>query len=270
MTRTGGNPRRRGERAAAEQPPARPAARPPREPARPPRPMPKARYRRRRLAALVAGLLLLVSLGFGARVLLYDAGLFDVEQVRVAGAVTVAEADVLEAAAVPSGAPLAGIDTGAIAARVAQLPPVEWVQVGRSWPHTVTVTITERMPVATVSTSRGPALVDRSGVVYPGTPSPGLPRLTTSPRTGDPATLAAVTVLTALPDALRAQVETAGATIADPGAPAQVTLRLAGDREVRWGTPERAAEKVTALVALLTQPGQIFDVTSPDLPTIRR
>jgi cell division protein FtsQ len=269
MTRPGGIPRPRGgERAVVE----RPVARPPRGAERSvPRPVSMQRYRRRRAAAAaLAAVLLLVGLGFGVRVLLYDAGLFDVEQVQVAGAVTVPEADVLAAAAVPTGVPLAAVDTAAIATRVAQLPPVESVHVGRSWPHTVTVTLTERVPVATVSTYQGPALVDRSGVVYRGVPGPGLPRLTTAPRSGDPATFAAVAVLAALPDALRAQVETAGVTIASPGAPGQVTLRLAGDKEVRWGVPERAEEKVAALTALLTQPGQVYDVTSPDLPTIRR
>jgi cell division protein FtsQ len=261
-----GRARRDGERAVAE----RPAARPPREPERPFGPAVMARYRRRRLAALLIGLLLVVGLGFGARVLLYDAGLFDVEGVEVTGIVTVPAADVLAAAAVPTGAPLASIDTNAVATRVAGLPPVESVYVGRSWPHTVTVTVTERTPVATVSTSQGPALVDRSGVVYRGAPTPGLPRLTTTPRTGDPATLAAVAVLTSLPDALRPQVETAGASVVAPGAPGQVTLRMAGGKEVRWGTPERADEKVAALTALLTQPGTVYDVTSPDLPTIRR
>jgi cell division protein FtsQ len=230
----------------------------------------KERYRRRRLAALLVGLLLLVGLGFGVRVLLYDAGLFDVEAVEVTGAVTVPQADVLAAAALPTGAPLASVDTEAVATRVAALPPVESVYVGRSWPHTVTVTVTERVSVATASTSQGPVLVDRSGVVYRGAPAPGVPRLTTTPRSGDPATLAAVAVLTSLPDALRSQVETAGASVVVPGAPGQVTLRLAGNKEVRWGAPERAGEKAVALTALLTQPGTVYDVTSPDLPTIRR
>jgi cell division protein FtsQ len=267
VTGQDGTPGRRGgERAVAE----RPAPRPPREPARLSRPVSQARYRRRRLAALLTAALLLVGLGFGVRVLLYDAGLFEVEQVRVAGAVTVPEADVVAVAAVPSGGPLAAVDTAAVATRVAQLPPVESVQVGRSWPHTITVTITERVPVATGSTAKGPVLVDRSGVVYRGAPTPGLPRLTTAPRSDDPATLAAVAVLTALPDALRAQVETAGATVTAPGAPSQVTLRMVGGKEVRWGAPERAAEKAIALTALLTQPGQVYDVASPDLPTIRR
>lgn len=257
----------RGDRALAE----RPVGRPPRDPERiPPRPVSKERYRRRRLAALLAGLLLVVGRGFGARVLLYDAGLFDVELVEVAGAVTLPQADVLAAADVPAGAPLAAVDTAAVATRVAGLPPVESVHVGRSWPHTITVTVTERVPVATVSTSQGPALVDRSGVVYRGAPAAGLPRLTTTPRTGDPATLAAVAVLTSLPDGLRAQVETAGASVVAPGAPGQVTLRMAEGKEVRWGTPDRGEEKAVALAALLTQPGTVYDVTSPDLPTIRR
>lgn len=264
MTRPG-----RGRRAVAE----RPATRSPREPERPPplpRPVSKERYRRRRLAAVLAAVLLLVGLGFGARVLLYDAGLFDVELVEVTGTVAVSQADVLAAAAVQPGGPLAAVDTEAVATRVAALPAVESVSVGRSWPHTVTVAVTERVPVATVSTSQGPALVDRSGVVYRGSPGPGLPRLTTTPRSGDPATLAAVAVLASLPDALRAQVETAGAAVVAPGAPGQVTLGLVDGKEVRWGTPERAEEKAVALTALLTQPGTVYDVTSPDLPTIRR
>ena len=59
---------------------------------------------------------------------------------------------------------------------------------------------------------------------------------------------------------------------------------VAGDQAVRWEgafdhrrrsdhavvTEDRAAEKAAVLVPLLTQPGRVFDVTSPDLPTIRR
>jgi cell division protein FtsQ len=253
----------------------RPAARPPRDPERlPPRPLSRARYRRRRLAALLAGLVLLIGLGFAARVLLYDAGLADIEDVQVRGASTVPVADVLAAAAVQLHTPLAAVDTGGVATRVGALPAVESVDVARSWPHTLSVTITERVPVATVDTPDGPALVNRSGVVYrPPAATPGrprLPRLDLPAARGDPATLAAVAVLTALPDAVRAQVESVSATVAVPGAPGQVTLRLDGGREVRWGAADRASEKAAVLVALLTQPGHVYDVTSPDLPTVRR
>jgi cell division protein FtsQ len=238
---------------------------------RPRWPVSPGRYRRRRLAALLVGMLLLVGLGLTGRVLLYDMGLFDVEDVRVTGAGgAVAEPDVRAAAAVAPGGPLAAVDTGAVSARVARLPAVESVRVDRSWPHTVTVEITERVPVATVDTAQGPALVDRTGIIYQAPAAGVLPRLVFPAASGDPATLAAVAVLGALPDGLRTQVETVRATVAAPGAPGQVTLGLSGGREVRWGDQNQAADKAAVLVALLTQHGRVFDVTSPALPTVRR
>ena len=54
------------------------------------------------------------------------------------------------------------------------------------------------------------------------------------------------------------------------GAPAQVTLGLADSKQVVWGTSDRGEDKARVLVPLLTEPGHVYDVTSPDLPTIRR
>jgi cell division protein FtsQ len=202
-------------------------------------------------------------------VLLYDAGLADVEDVRVTGAAVVSVPDVLAAASVSLGGPLAAVDTGAVAARVAQLPPVESVRVGRSWPNTVTIEITERVPVASVNTAQGAALVDRNGVVYRGPAVAGLPRLTGRAASGASTTLAAVAVLAALPEPVRSEVETVRAMVGVAGGPAQVVLGLTRGREVRWGAPERATEKAAVLVPLLTRTGRVYDVASPDLPTVR-
>jgi cell division protein FtsQ len=65
-------------------------------------------------------------------------------------------------------------------------------------------------------------------------------------------------------------VLTVDATVAGANVPGQVTFGLTGGRQVVWGTDDRATDKVAVLVPLLTQPGHVFDVTSPDLPTIRR
>jgi cell division protein FtsQ len=246
----------------------------------PPRPrrVSVVQYRRRRLAAALIALLLVVGLGLTARVLLYDLKLADVEQVRVTGTAAVAQKDVLDAAAVPTGAPLASVDLGAVAARVARLPAVESARVGRSWPSTVSVDITERVPVAVTHNEQGPALVDRSGVVYPGIAGPGLPTLTV-PRVGtdDPATMAAVAVLAALPAQVRTQVLTVEVPEPRDGTPPdaagqltpQITLGLTDDREIRWGAAERAADKAAVLLPLLGQSGRRYDVSSPELPTIR-
>jgi len=226
-------------------------------------------YRKRRLIAALAVVVVLVGIGFGIRALLYS-GLVDVQTVQVTGVAGVRAADVTQAAAVTTGSPLADVDTAAIAARVAALPAVANVSVGRRWPHTVTIAVTERVPVASVATARGVALVDRGGVVYPGTPPAGLPRLnfgTVGPV--DPSTDAALTALTALPDAVRKQVQTVDVTVAG-ATPGQVTFGLGQNRQVLWGTAERSADKAAVVGPLLTQPGHIYDVTSPDLPTIRR
>ncbi|WP_219417140.1 cell division protein FtsQ/DivIB [Pseudonocardia nigra] len=239
-------------------------------PARPrPRPVSPGHYRRRRLAAVLAGVLLLVGLALTGRVLLYDAGLADVEDVQVTGTAAVPVDAVLAAAAVVPGGPLAAVDTEAVAARVAELPGVATAEVARGWPNTVTIAVTERVPVATARTPDGLALVDATGVVYRAASDAELPRLTFPAATGDPATVGAVAVLTALPDTVRAQVRSVEARVARDGAPPQVTLELTEDRQVRWGAPDRAAEKSAALVPLLTQPGRVYDVASPDLPTIR-
>jgi cell division protein FtsQ len=259
----------RRERSGPEAPERR-VTREPRVPrAKPPRRSP-ATYRRRRLAAALVALTALVGIGFGVRVVLYDSGLLRVESVEVTGVTTITAADVRAAADVTTGAPLAGIDTAAIAARVAALPAVDTVAVGRSWPHTVAVAVVERVPVATVLAQRGTALVDRRGVVYAGTAPPGLPRLNFGAAgPDDPSTAAALAALAALPDAVRRQVLTIDATVA-AGAPAQVTLGLAEARQVMWGTSDRGEDKARVLVPLLTEPGRVYDVSSPDLPTVRR
>ena len=243
----------------------------------PPRPVSAEQYRRRRLAAALSALLLFVGLGLTGRVLLYDLGLADVQDVQVTGASVVPVRQVLDAAAVTPGGPLAAADLAGIASRVARLPAVESVRVGRSWPHTVAVDVTERVPVAITRNVQGPQLVDRSGVVYPGDPVPGLPTMTVpTAGTDDPATLAAVAVLAALPAQLHGEVLTVAVGVADPSRPVpaaqatnQVTVGLTGDREIHWGGPDRAAEKAAVLLPLLGQSGHRYDVSSPELPTIR-
>jgi cell division protein FtsQ len=225
-------------------------------------------YRRRRLAAAALGaLVLLVALGLGGRLLVYEAGLADVEGVTVTGALAVPVADVVAAAAVPTGVPLAAVDTGAVAARVAELPGVAGAEVRRDWPHTVTVEVTERVPVLTAATPGGLRLVDAAGVPYAGAAERfDLPRLRApAVGPGEPATVAALEVLAALDGAVRAEVDVVEVT-----ATGQITLELADDREVRWGDASRTPEKAAVLGPLLGQSGRVYDVASPDLPTIRR
>ena len=80
----------------------------------------------------------------------------------------------------------------------------------------------------------------------------------------DPATRAALQVLTALRPEVVGQV----GRIAAPSV-ASISLTLSDGRVVIWGTADRAEEKAEKLAALLTQPGRSYDMSSPDLPTVK-
>lgn len=191
---------------------------------------------------------------------------FSVRNTEVMGAVTVSDEQILELLAISDGQPLMQVDTGAAAARVASIPKVASARVQRMYPSTVRVTVTERTPVVFIDSPEGAHLLDEKGVDFEmGVPPPGVPRLVTgAPGWNDPTTLVALEVLAALPADLRFQVgEVAARSISD------VSLALLDGRVVNWGGVEKSDRKAAVTLPLLTQPGQTYDVSSPDLPTVR-
>lgn len=185
---------------------------------------------------------------------------------EVRGATTVGESEILELLAIPAGQPLMRVDTGSAAARVAAIPKVASARVQRMYPSTIRVTVTERVPVVFIDSPEGAHLLDETGIDFEmGVPPPGVPRLVTAtPGWNDPSTLAALNVLAALPPELRFQVgEVAARSISD------VSLTLVDGRVVNWGGVEKSDRKAAVTLPLLTQPGQTYDVSSPDLPTVR-
>ena len=234
----------------------------------------RARYRRRRIAAGVAvAVLVVAALGWGAW---WALGRFGpgVQEVRVTGVRAIAENDVRAAAGVDDGTSLAAVDTGAVAARVSGIPGVADVEVSRSWPHTLDVAVVERMPVALVDAPDGARLVDATGVAYRAVPSqpPRLPKLAL-PRVapGDPATAAALAVVAALPPDVRDQVD--AVQVGSGGN--TLELALTNGRRVLWGRwadsdGPTTARRAAILGPLLTREGSVYDVSSAELPTVRR
>ncbi|MDL5156889.1 cell division protein FtsQ/DivIB [Actinomycetospora termitidis] len=208
--------------------------------------------------AVVGGLVYL--LGFSP--------VFDVRGVQVDGATPETLGTVQEAAAVPPETSLLWLSTAELDARVAAIPRVASVDVRRSLPGTVTVTVTEREPVAAVPMAAGVALVDGTGFVYRTMPAPppGIPRLVLPPGVAaspeDPATVAAVRVLEALPPNLQTKV-----TELRAGSAYDVSFTLDG-RTVRWGADAEDDRKAAVLGPLLTRPGSVYDVSTPELPVV--
>ncbi|MDV3128156.1 FtsQ-type POTRA domain-containing protein [Mycobacterium sp. 21AC1] len=205
---------------------------------------------------------LAVSLGL----ILYFTPIMSARSVVVTGLAVVTQDEVLAAAAVPPDEPLLQINTDVIAERVATIRRVASARVQREYPSTLRITVVERVPVVVKDYPDGPHLFDRDGVDFATAPPPNLlPYLDAdNPGPNDPPTQAALEVMLALPPDVVSQV----GRIAAPSV-ASITLTLTDGRVVVWGTNDRTDEKALKLAALLTQPGQTYDVSSPDLPTVK-
>lgn len=194
-------------------------------------------------------------------------GLLAVERQTVTGTGRLQPAQVLEAAAVADGTPLARVDVAAVRDRVEQLAPVAAVEVRRDWPRTLELAVTERVPVAGVLGDGGFVLVDAEGVPFATEPAlpPGVVRLQVhQPGPEDGPTGAALAVHAELPPALREQV-----AIVRAESPSAVQLRLRDGRTVVWGAPGDAPVKAAAATALLELPGTVVDVSAPGVVTRR-
>lgn len=192
--------------------------------------------------------------------------LLGVRSVQVSGARQLTADQVRAAAAVPDGEPMPRLDLRSIQAKVRLLPRVATVQVQRAWPSTVRIEITERSPIGYLAESDGIHLVDATGLDYAtvATPPHGLPRIAlTVVAPTDQRTAAVVGVLRALPAQLRSLVVTVSAKT-----PGSVTLGLTHGRTIRWGSADDSARKAEVLAPLMTRPGKVYDVSSPELPTV--
>lgn len=215
----------------------------------------------------LAGLIGTLALTGAALWILYFSAVLGVREVQVSGEQTLSAEAIREIAAIGPQSPLARLDSEAVAGRVGTIPQVESVTVTRSWPSTVRIELVERSPRAVVETDTGWWLVDRFGVLFAqvSEPPPGVPPLEVdSAGPEDRSTLAAISVLDALPGELREQVQRLSAQ-----SPDSVVLHLAGGRTVIWGSARDSARKARVLTGLLGQEGATIDVSSPSAVVIR-
>ncbi|MDP2790916.1 MAG: FtsQ-type POTRA domain-containing protein [Rectinemataceae bacterium] len=121
-----------------------------------------------RIARTVAILALAGGLGYAACVYLPPYLL--IKQVVVSGNVTIPEADVLTAAALPAGENIVTVDMTALKRRILSDSRIARVEASRVLPSSLSVKITERKPVACIliQTASGlkPVLTDAAGYVY--------------------------------------------------------------------------------------------------------
>lgn len=119
--------------------------------------------RRRRLVAF-GGLVALAALS-AAGLAIAHSPLFSARQIRIVGATRGEDQAILAVSGLTAHPPLVDINPAAVAHRVEQLSWVETARVAVSFPSSVAVFVTERIPVAFVRLAGGGALVDASGRV---------------------------------------------------------------------------------------------------------
>jgi cell division protein FtsQ len=228
-------------------------------------PKPVARGVVRGLKMLLATVLIVI-VGVGLGLVLYFTPAMSARNIVVTGLSVVTREEVLDAAQVRPGTPLLQINTNQVADRVATIRRVARARVQRQYPSALRITIVERVAVVVKDFPDGPHLFDRDGVDFAtAPPPPALPYIdVANPGPTDPVTKAALQVLMALRPEVAGQV----GRIAAPSV-ASITLTLSDGRVVIWGTTDRTEEKAEKLGALLTQPGRTYDVSSPDLPTVK-
>lgn len=216
----------------------------------------------RRLAVWGGAVLAVVVLA-AALVLLVP--IFKVSGFKVEGNSHTDSQAIEQATLIVPGQNLARIDASAAADRVVELPWVRQASVVRQWPSTVRVEVTEREALMYAKRSDGDHLIDSRGVAFIIDSPPAGCVEVTGTKDDDVALFRDVaTVLEALSPPVREQ-------IAQVQAPSEYALSLVtvDGRVVEWGSSENAGDKALATAAVLTQEGQQWNVSNPELVTKR-
>lgn len=223
------------------------------------------RQRLRRLRPFLYAALVLVLAGTAVWLVLFSS-VVTVREVEVSGNTTLSSARVESVAEAPMGRQLARVDLAAIQARVETIPAVRSVSVSRSWPNTLAIEVTERIPVAVVERGAGLQAVDEDGVLFGSYDArPGdLPLVETDPDVKAEALAEAARVVTSLRSDIQVLVDRVQVESVD-----RIRLRLADGRSVMWGSAEQSAAKADVLAVLLDRKADEIDVSVPGRPTTR-
>ena len=218
------------------------------------------------LRYIVVGVAVLALVGTSIWLVFFSATL-QVKRVEVVGNELLSDGRVREMADVPLGEQLALVDLERADARVGALADVKSVDVTRTWPDGVRITVVERTAVAVVELGGRLRGLDADGVVfreYKAIPK-GMPRVQAGSAAGTDALKEAATVVAALPQDLASRVDHVAVETVD-----QITLVMRDKREVLWGSAEESDLKAEVTDKLLAaQKAPFYDVSVPGNPTYR-
>ena len=223
---------------------------------------------RRRLIAAAAGILVLWA---GYMLWFRNLSWFAIDEVTVSGATTNEPAIKNAIEQVAGGMTTLHLDDGKLRSTVAHFPTVASVGATTSFPHTLHVTVTERLPVAFIKVGPRRTAVSADGYLLLGASfdPKQLPRIEGSAANGarlDGDAAAQAAILGATPTVLRDHITASTWDDAQGG----VVVNLDGGPDLRFGDGSRARDKWLAAVSVLSSSEHgspsYLDVSVPDRP----
>lgn len=217
---------------------------------------------RRRLPVIIAAVVVLAAIaGMGA----YFFPLVTVKNIEVVGATNADQVQVADASGLRTGDNMLRVDSADAAKNVASVPWVEKVTVARSWPSTITINVTEHQPVGFVKDKSTPLAVNEHGKVFlSGVQPEGAVEFKDVKADDSHAIEAIAASVVALKPQVREQLEFVQAKNAE-----SIEMHFRDDRQVFWGSSDRASEKAEATRIVLLREGAKWNVSNPAMPTLK-
>lgn len=167
-------------------------------------------------------------------------------------------------AAIEIGERITELNLTAAAARIMQLPQVRSAKVDRRWPDRIVISVDLREPIGWLRQADEIWYLDVTGEKYlpkVTIAKPGLPEFVTA---SERSLLASASAYQFLPKQLKRNLALVTAATSS-----NIRFILTSGVTVIWGSAERNERKAEVLTVLLQRKARIYDVSAPDLPTIR-
>lgn len=190
--------------------------------------------------------------------------LFVVKSISVIGSYYATQSEIVSAADIELGLPLARLNSASVAERVLKRAEIKEVEVRRAWPNAIVLAVVERSPIAVTKAVQGWSYVAADGVVF-GHSAKKPQQFLSVTATRAETFAAAAKVAASLPDWLRERVVDVTGFSRD-----NVVIALNDQVEIMWGSADESAYKAKVLQALLGQGAKFYNVSVPDRPSIRK
>jgi len=169
-----------------------------------------------------------------------------------------------QVAGIEIGERITDINYLAVEAKITQLPQVRSASVVRRWPDRIVISVDLREPIGWLSRDNTILYLDSTGEIYDpkvGIAKLGIPQFRAN---SDRLLMDSTTAYFDFPNSIKKQ-------IIEVSASTQSNIRfiLSPGITVVWGSSERGSRKSEVLQVLLQRKAKIYDVSAPDLPTIR-